>query len=949
MKKSSLVITWGDVAALCRRARSKILTITLLLGLTAALFALSRPVEYKAEATFREKSKSQADTARSFSLALLEGIAESNENTAVTTLKSRSLLEKAIAERHLQVQIEPDRFFNLDFLQHIVDHLKVEYALGRKWLVPIVNETLPPLRATEVVYGEEIPLILHLTFTSPENFQVNGKGFNSEGTLGEVLLGPGFALKLERQGIAALQNQRFKVTVFPLPVAVERARKKLTVDTDLEDKGMLNLSFKHPQRKEASAFLNTLLAVYQEHLKSEHQRICGDQIAYLNQRQQEAAQVLKNLMEKHAETLSKNMVTLDLLVENQKMYAQKLLSIDLELSRLENLQKQGPAFYERLSWDGGEMAFVNQALKDIRSYRQQSDSIDIALKNRPGLDRTLQTQQFEQLLKELEEVRAYAREARTLHTAIQEGTSLPKAEKLAENTKYLVRDWQQVLHDQMRAYREAVGEKKEALRATFNCCVSNYGSYLGHVVHLLDVEEKLIQERLTHQQLGFQEFQGIDLATAQQLYLDYSKKVHELEADSAHQGFLLKQMQDPHFELSALSTVLQDPISRDSVSKASQLTLQLNDEDNRSAREIERLQAELALQRTFLSQHLEQAQRLIDLRRGLLQEKIAALQKTTLELIQQMVSVLHQQIEDYIASRRDNLQQERLSIEKQQRFLQEEMGLLPEKWASERLIEQHVEMTKKMIEKITEAVETKNIASNLDISKSAPIDKAIPPLHPQRSLFLLLTLVGATLGALGTIAWLFIQSLSEGVRASAENLQALNRTVIGFLGKTVDLDILRRIATPLLPYPRVLLMTSQGVDYSAELAALLGKGGRKILLLPLSFDRPQSNPGLKEYLEGKSEQLPILPFAGYDLLEAGGETLYGNELISTPRFQSLLDKLQAQYECILLVSHAPPSSAEGLRALYLAPCAVVTVTNEKLEDLLSSPPSTHVLYIIQKM
>ena len=936
-----LMITWGDVIALCRRSGRKICLAALLGGLITALYALSRPIEYKSEATFREKSRSQADSARSFSIALLAGIAESNENTAVSALKSRSLLEKAIAQRGLQAEIVPDAPFEAQLIDNIANHLKVEYALARKLLVPIVKDNLPPVFATQVVYHNEIPLDLLLEFLSGDTFKLSGKDFKVEGKLGQGLIGPGFALTLQRQGTTPLQNKRYKLKLLPLPVAVERARKKLSVETDLRDKGMLNLSFKNTSRKETSAFLNALLAEYQSHLREEHQRICGEQITYLNQRQADAGTVLKKMMEKHAETLSKNMVTMDLLLQNQQNYAQKLLSIELELSRLNTIQAEGPLFYERLSWEGGDVGSISQTFKDIRAYRQQSDSIDIALKNRPAQDHALQKQNFENQLSELAAVRNYANEAKTLQAAVASQSPLPRLEHLSGNPKYLIRDWQHVLQTQMKAYREASVDEKKALKASFDCCVSNFSNYIAHLIHVLDVEEKLIQERLTHQQRSSQEFQGIDLATANQLYLGYSKNVNELEAEILHHRFLLTQMEDSRFEISALSTVLQDPISRDIIAKASQLTLQLKDRDNRTVREVERLQSELALQRAFLLQHIHQAQELLILRKDLYSDKILSLQNTTLELIQQMISVLHQQTEDYISSRRDNLQQERISIEKQQALLQKEMGTLPEKWASEKLIEQHVEMTKKMIEKITEAVETKNITANLDLSQSAPIDKAIPSIHPQRSQFILLSLLGAFMGTFGMVAWTLGQALSHGVPCSSANLSELGQTVVGNMRE--GRETLRRLATQLSPFRKILLLPSQGPEYATQLAELLGRAGRKTLVLPISFDQ-NGTPGLKEYLEGESEDLQIVPHASYDYVEAGGSTPYANELISTPKFKQLIDRLQSQYECILLVSKALPISAEGLHAMQQVPCAVITLTNETLPQLSILPHGMRLIF-----
>src|SRR5262249_41673901 len=140
--------------------------------------------------------------------------------------------------------------------------------------------------------------------------------------------------------------------------------------------------------------------------------------------------------------------------------------------------------------------------------------------------------------------------------------------------------------------------------------------------------------------------------------------------------------------------------------------------------------------------HVEQMLKLLKLREELFKEKLFSIQNMQLELIHQKISVLQKHLNAYISSRISNLKQEKSSIELQQQALKQEMGKLPNKWASEQLVELHLEMTQKLIEEIAKLVESKNISTNLDVTQSAPLDKSLSPIHPQSPNLLIFALLG---------------------------------------------------------------------------------------------------------------------------------------------------------------------------------------------------------------
>ena len=105
---------------------------------------------------------------------------------------------------------------------------------------------------------------------------------------------------------------------------------------------------------------------------------------------------------------------------------------------------------------------------------------------------------------------------------------------------------------------------------------------------------------------------------------------------------------------------------------------------------------------------------------------------------------------------------------------------MPERWAAEKLIDQHLETNRKMIEEIAKIVESKTIALNIDLSQSAPIDIATLQLNPQPRKIVLFLLVGAFFGAFASVGWVLSRAVATGLPASRDNLTLLGHHVEAF-------------------------------------------------------------------------------------------------------------------------------------------------------------------------
>ncbi len=967
---NTTLLTFSDLFLILKRSKTKLLVFTLGFASLAGLFALSTTPLYKSEATFREKAHGTSpEVNRTINLVL--GGADSNENIAVSVMKSRKIREEAIHLLAIQASIKKDKV-NFPLFRNISNNLKIELAYWRNSKEPVIKDLDESLTVSSVNYTGEVPLNLKIKFTSDENYVAYDKKGEEIG-IGELdhpfstpfytftitrlrhksLNSENLKLDREQERLASsepLKNSTFKLLINPLTLVAKNLTSCFACDTDSKDKSLIKLSFNYPKRQIANAYLDSIMSLYQDYLKTEHRVVANQHLAYLNQRREETTDRLKSMMEEHAHALSSSMATIDFLFQTQQSHTQKLMLLDMELHKLTQAKEAGLIFKDRYLIEGGDTLSINQILAEIRSHRQQSDSIEIALRNTEFNPQTSK-RAFADQSTELEEIKATREEAKNLLFSLQNNkTSAPLT--LLSQDKYRVNDWQHKIKEKELAFQEALPALKTYTQTCLTECHRNFNAYLNNLIHILAVEEKVIEERLTHQQGPLQEFQGIDLPTANQLYIHYSQTLNEIEAQHLHYAFILDQLKDPQFEISSLSSVLEDTVSKEIITRASNLVLMVKDQDNRSQREIDRLKVEISQQKRFLSLHLAQMMQLLNLRKNLYLDKILAIQNTQLELIQQKISVLEQHLRDLIDTRISTIQQEKTAIAYQQQVIQQEMTKMPAKWASEKLVDQQLEISRKVMEEITKSVEQKNISAQLDVSRSAPLDYAFSPIHPISSYPLFFALLGGLSGLMGYSSFILGRSIIKGIPATLDNLKFSDQHVSGTLtDQSVpptfnqlpiqDLDTLRRLSHYFFPNENfstlgqlVLLLIGNGKDYSTNLATLLSKQGQRVLIIPLSFDSfKDTSTGLLQFLEGQIDMPHIQQDKYYDFIIPGGLSSQANELLSSIRFQTYLKEVSQKYHHILLVSKANLLSgeAEGLAKRFNH--VAISVTEERLHDL----------------
>lgn len=938
----SLVDFW----LIFKRAKRKIIYGSLFFASAAFLYSVTKPIEYQAAATFREKGRSQSGVNLGLSALLLSGSSSGGHSEAISIMKSRTLLERLVTKIGLQATIIKNEA-SYSTLAAIRDNLKIEIALFNKKQGPLLIDKPLPITAQNVVYTGDVPLVVRIKFLNQDSFQVFTPDEESIafGQLGSLFSTKKAGFSLIRTSLEPLEGKEYIIILEPLNDVTKRLSGKFLIETDREDKGLLHLKYTSSYPRDAADTVNILMFVYQEHLKDEQERVLNEQMDYLQTRQNEIGGKFQKMMEDHAGILSKDAAstgclevkqTIEFFIATQQQYTRDLFALELELKRLEQVKQDGSSYYERYVSENGN-SITNMIVSQIRELKQRADSLELAQQEtqetRPGGFES--PDQVALQFVDLDEVHQLKLESIEMLADMKKGIMPNPSLSLYNDPRYMVKKWCEMV-------MEKSNQKKES-------CKTSFISYLSHLIHIFHVREQAIHERLTHQHQA-QEFQGINLNTTEELYLTYSKELSAVEAEKRQKNFIIEEMQEPSFEISSLCTILPDNISQKMIVEASDLLLSLRDQNNRSLREQERLKSELMIQKGFLAVHLQQAVQLLQLREKMLKEKLKALQITSLGLIQQEISVLQKHLMDNIKTRISNLFQEKELIKQHQQALQEKMAALPAKWVAEKMIDHQTDLNKKMVEEISKLFESKSIASNLELIQSAPIDLALVPIQPKAPRLAIFTLLGALLGAFFTSGFVLAKAIKKGLPVTAANVELAKQHISGRLSKLYkghisqpltdqDLETLRHadafLNSSAKKQTSALLLIDNGPDYSEDLALLMAKKGFKVLIMYLSFDRvatSEEQPGLLQYLEcGTFPEIKHMK--DHDAIYAGGVTRFAHELLGKEHFKELIIQLKEQYDCLLAISRAPLSSSEAEYLLGLFDSGILTIHDQCWKDL----------------
>ena len=951
------LIGFSDLFSILRRSKRKILLTACVCGMIGVLFAVIKPIRFQAEGTFRERGIKESAIHSSPSVIHLLGGGGSNDSEATSLMLSRKILKEVIEKLHLQGDLQAVQ--DIESIPKLVkQNIQLAIASFKNSVQPTLKDLYCPLKIDSLTYSGEIPIHLEIKFIDDKQFEVFDRAlFNrliGQGRLGVPFQYEQLSFTLVAIDSKPLTNQTFKLRIDSLSNTAQTISQILDIKPSKTDKNLLKINYEHRNRHLASDIVNEVMHCFQSYSKKYHADIAANQLNYLSQRRDQLSQNLTNLMHKHADFLAVDLYgsgflesnkEMDFLARSQHEYKQKLLDNELEIKRLTHIKLDDFTHYDRYSANDGDTTIINTIFSNMRSLKQQRDALEIEIQKKAISQGTNHKYYFELQIDELKEVQKNLRELREIKEQFQQGNQIDQPLKLLNDPRYLLKVW----FDRLQNVSKNDPAHREEMRESFQF-------YLNNLERLFGVHERILQERLTHQQNHVGEYQGISLEVATDLYRDFSKQLIQMESTIRQNTFFIHQIEDPQFEITSLSAGLNDPISAEIIQKASHLVLNLRDQNNQSIREQERIKEELNLERTFLILHLEQMVQLMELNKQLIDEKIFALQNVSLELIHQQISLLEKNLQDYLKARLNNLEQERSLIKRHLENIHTEMAQLPQKWVSEQLLTQEVATNHLIVEEIAKLVETKNISHNLEVIQSAPVDLAIPPIHPLTPKIFLLGILGLLIGAFLSACYALIQSLNQGLRVSSRLVEQMGFHVSGELSSPLPLDeslvsktqleTMRRVQiyfdtarleerTAHLPENKLLLLIEgDGPHYARLLASLLTKRGLKVLSLDLNF-HPSSNhsPGILQYLKEELTTLPIQTSESGDYVSSGGENPFANELITSKAFQSLIDNLQPSYDWILAITPAHATSVEAESLIPLFPFAAVTLRQEKIEEL----------------
>lgn len=952
------LISFSDILSILRRSIKTILCWAFIFAILGMAWALRKPIRYEAEGTFREKGIKQSTLSTSSSiLQMLSGgsglgVAESE---AASLMTSRIILKQVIEKLHLQADLHPMQDAET-WLKLANQNMLLAWAALRNNPQPVLKDLCCPLKIESLKYAGEVPLSFKLALDEDGRYKLYQEPSGT--AIGEGQLGKPFADDKLSFTIAAVEPnsikaQSFGLTINSLANTAKNLSTVLKVDPSKLDKSLLKIQFEHRDRHMASNIVNAIMENYQVYSKNYHAEMALKQLDYLSQRRDQLSENLVSLMQKHANFLANDLYSsgfiesnkeMDFLAKSQHEYKRKLLDNELEIKRLTNIKIDNFSHFDRYSANEGDPTIINNIFSEMRSLKQQRDALEIETQKKAIHQGTNLQQFFDQQVKELNEVQQYLVELQEINHQFQQGFSPNINSKLMSDPRYLLNRWFEHLQNARSASPKNLSETEQSLQF-----------YLNNLERLFGVHERILHERLTHQQNPSGEYQGINLEVATDLYRDYSKQLIQMESTIRQNVFFINQIEDPNFEITSLSAGLNDPISTEIIQKASQLVLKLRDQNNQSIREQERIKEELNLERTFLELHLQQMVQLMELNKQLINEKVLALQNVSLELIHQRISLLEKNLQDYLQSRLHNLHQERELIKRHLENIHIEMAQLPQKWVSEQLLTQEVETNHLIVEEIAKLVETKNISHNLEVIQSAPVDLALPPVHPITPKIILLTILGFFGGGFLCSCFVLAKSFSQGLRISPQYLEQMGCHVSGFLIPPLssrnkplqgtNLKTLRRLQG-YFEQARMdhlesssagklfLLIEGKGPHYAPFLAELLAKRGLRVITLDLTFHPSHhSSPGLLQYLQGNIETPPIQKGEHGDSIASGGDCLFAGELIGSNAFQKLIKELNHHYDWILAFTKYAPDSVDAETLVPLFPFIAMTLVQEKIDDL----------------
>ncbi len=892
-------LLFSDVKAIFLRVRRQVFWVASILALLTFFYFFRIQPVYEIKATFKEGGLSQADTSGGFTSQFFRGFGlGKHEGTAVGLMKSRNLLQGVAESVGLQASVA-DKGLRLSIRENMMDNLAI-----------LCNRKIPdtdPFLFQDVNYLGSESVQHSLTFSSMDTFTIDDK---YEGIIGEPLSFDGVTLTLIQIPDHFKFSKEYSLTITPIREWIDHLCESIDIESSKDDPSILELSYYHRNQQAGKRVLNTLMSQFKTYLIEENQRVADAQCDYLGNRKQEIIAISHKSLQSYVDYLKENI---------------------------------GDEGYFDFDQEGRALSQSKQSIIDAL-FNIDFELSQLGRKNRDALMRHSPfSQEYSQLRGEFF---ALKKERNSIDTALLEQGDLLEQGPFFIHTRSFVKEPHFAAAEELCQLRKEKEEIHNALQREVD--EEDLGPLFENKLRMISLREKILQEHMIHPNEEREGFQGMDLTTARTVFYEYSKTLNELEVTIKQLNYLHNEMKKGQFEISALCTVLVDPMSQKMVKEASDLTHQIRDNANVTERDRSRYQGMLDRKKEDLSYHLSHCIELKRLHAELLEGKRLDLQQEISHLLSQEMSILESQMNECLDKHAVHLGKEKAFYEAQIEGITEQIGKLPDKWLYEKEFEASSHLNMNMMKGIVQLVESKNIDHQLSQIESRPLDRAYAMLKPKSTLALLFAfLVGGT-SAVMTFGCFLARELSRGMPLSLESLRFRNRVVAGCLHNfdsksslsaiTDDsLEVLRKIVSKLLLRRGIAagLLQNHSSDYSTQLAELLAKHGMRSLIITMDCHESSlkvDDSDLIDYWDNTVDN-PIHKRKHFDTVSLGKGDRYGVEFLKSEPFLTFLDKMKCKYDYLLLCSQALLTSMEAKEYTAFVEVLVLTVDSETIEEL----------------
>jgi hypothetical protein len=918
----------SDLTNLILIYKRSILGFSVIFSCSCFLFVMLSPEIYQSFAKFSEMPEKKEAHSLFQDLFSMKSI-DLEKNKAIEMMQSKIVIEPIIKKLGLQASIYLKNKMRFGAILR-------RYFRNLKYELNFSNQPKTYFSFKNVKYDQKIAEKYFILFKSKLNFEIynSSNQLKQKAKLNEMVSFDNIEFILEEIPLDLKIKKKYVLNFSPLDFCIRKVKNNLKIEPSNFSSSVLNLTFEDPSPYLAKNILNALMQSYVNYLIDQNFIFAKEQFEYLGERKNEVNQDFEKALNHHTKYLTNNLSKHGFMGLEQEItnltypyseYMKKNFALNLELSQIEILNKSDGDFIFSNELVGKKLSLIANQKSDLT---QKKDELSLSLLS------------FKKYLNDFP--------SKDVSEHILNISNIKKEkEKVKEALKHLkennIKNFAQISSPIDSIVNGAINH--QLTKADIN-------SYLSQIERVLITQEKAMKARPFYASDNEEVFTGIGTDTVNELYINYNHKIDQTQAQLKQLNIALKDINSDGFEMTSISSFCFDALSQKLINQSTDIEFKLNDNDSIGEKDQKRLISELYLIKKFLKNHLIQQIKTKKILLDLFQKKLYSLQIVALDNTNQKISILDQQAKDFLIFRKENILKEKLLIKEQMKKIRESMLLLPEKWKQEKLLQLKSESTLKIIQSLTNLIESKTIDFHLEKIASKPIELAEQPFAPKKKRGILILIVTFIIGNILAFLYFFARAIGkDGFVATLDNLNAINEIILGKISyfcdgpkidyiQDNDLDTLRNIiqfSEKLLARSGSILslIGSKGPNYAHSLCSLIYRTGKKVLLIELNFQNQKTNEklGLIQYLEKKIETVPIKKLSSYDFLSTGATSRFGSEILRSLSFQQFINEIKNKYDIIIAYGAVSPNSAEAKVYLQFSDKLVISLINEKINDL----------------